>query len=127
MHLRFVWVTIFEEHTPKHVSLQWAACSYNCPTPVADDYAKEPSVMPAHLQLTLLNVPPALDAQAVLPRPQHVILNHVYCQRGQVGIAWCHDECKCIRNGGLSLILDLHTPVLLNTARSPKQEFVLFL
>ncbi len=40
--------------------------------------------MPAHLQLTLLNVPPALDAQAVLPRPQHVILNHVYCQRGQV-------------------------------------------
>ncbi|GLI62271.1 hypothetical protein VaNZ11_004878 [Volvox africanus] len=57
--------------------------SYNCPTPVADDYAKEPPVMPAHLQLTLLNVPPALDAQAVLPRPQHVILNHVYCQRGQ--------------------------------------------
>lgn len=41
--------------------------------------------MPPHLQLTLLNVPPALDAQAVLPRPQHVILNHVYCQRGQVG------------------------------------------
>lgn len=40
--------------------------------------------MPPHLQLTLLNVPPALDAQAVLPRPQHVILNHVYCQRGQV-------------------------------------------
>lgn len=43
--------------------------------------------MPAHLQLTLLNVPPALDAQAVLPRPQHVILNHVYCQRGQVSNA----------------------------------------
>lgn len=41
--------------------------------------------MPPHLQLTLLNVPPALDAQAVLPRPQHVILNHLYCQRGQVG------------------------------------------
>ncbi|PNH10767.1 SNF1-related protein kinase regulatory subunit beta-2, partial [Tetrabaena socialis] len=58
--------------------------SYNCPNPVADDYAKEPSIMPPHLQLTLLNVPPASgDAQAVLPRPQHVILNHVYCQRGQ--------------------------------------------
>lgn len=40
--------------------------------------------MPPHLQLTLLNVPPAVDAQAVLPRPQHVILNHTYCQRGQV-------------------------------------------
>ncbi|KXZ46979.1 hypothetical protein GPECTOR_39g473 [Gonium pectorale] len=57
--------------------------SYNCPNPVADDYAKEPPVMPPHLQLTLLNVPPALDAHAALPRPQHVILNHVYCQRGQ--------------------------------------------
>mmetsp|Transcript_35251 Transcript_35251/g.78447 ORF Transcript_35251/g.78447 Transcript_35251/m.78447 type:complete len:269 (-) Transcript_35251:625-1431(-) len=57
--------------------------SYNNPTPVAEDYAKEPPMMPPHLQLTLLNVPPALDAQAVLPRPQHVILNHVYCQRGQ--------------------------------------------
>ena len=47
--------------------------------------------MPPHLQLTLLNVPPALDAQAVLPRPQHVILNHLYCQRGQVCVgrtAW---------------------------------------
>ncbi len=44
--------------------------------------------MPPHLQLTLLNVPPALDAQAVLPRPQHVILNHVYCQRGQVRSGW---------------------------------------
>ncbi|KAJ9522251.1 hypothetical protein QJQ45_008078 [Haematococcus lacustris] len=59
--------------------------SYNCPPPLAEDYAKEPPVMPPHLQLTLLNVPPALDAQAVLPRPQHVILNHLYCQgsRGQ--------------------------------------------
>lgn len=37
--------------------------------------------MPPHLQLTLLNVPPAMDATATLPRPQHVILNHLYCQR----------------------------------------------
>ncbi len=37
--------------------------------------------MPPHLQLTLLNVPPALDATAALPRPQHVVLNHLYCQR----------------------------------------------
>lgn len=40
--------------------------------------------MPPHLQLTLLNISPACDAQAVLPRPQHVILSHLYCQRGQV-------------------------------------------
>lgn len=57
--------------------------SYCCPALVAEDYAKEPPALPPHLQLTLLNVPPALDAQAVLPRPQHVILSHLYCQRGQ--------------------------------------------
>jgi len=55
--------------------------SYNQALPTAEDYAKEPPPPPAHLQLTLLNVPPALDAAASLPRPQHVILNHVYCQR----------------------------------------------
>jgi len=37
--------------------------------------------MPPHLQLTLLNVPPLADAMSSLPRPQHVILNHLYCQR----------------------------------------------
>jgi hypothetical protein len=37
--------------------------------------------MPPQLQLSLLNVPPAMDAIAALPRPQHVILNHIYLQR----------------------------------------------
>lgn len=42
--------------------------------------------MPPHLNLTLLNVPPALDPQAMLPRPWHVILNHSYIHReGEVG------------------------------------------
>jgi 5'-AMP-activated protein kinase regulatory beta subunit len=55
-----------------------------CNTPAAaEDYAKEPPAVPPHLQLTLLNVPPAADSQAMLPRPQHVILNHLYIQRGQ--------------------------------------------
>ena len=45
-------------------------CSYNMPLPTPEDYAKEPPAMPPHLQLTLLNVPPALDATASLPRPQ---------------------------------------------------------
>lgn len=36
--------------------------------------------MPPQLQLSLLNVPPAMDAIAALPRPQHVILNHIYLQ-----------------------------------------------
>jgi len=40
--------------------------------------------MPApSLQLTLLNVPSTADGAASLPRPQHVILNHIYMQRGQ--------------------------------------------
>ena len=56
-------------------------CSYGQPMPSAEDYAKEPPNMPPHLQLTLLNVPPAMDATASLPRPQHVILNHLYIQR----------------------------------------------
>jgi hypothetical protein len=57
--------------------------SYANAPPAAEDYAKEPPVMPPHLQLTLLNVPPA-DSGASLPRPQHVILGHLYLQRGQV-------------------------------------------
>lgn len=37
--------------------------------------------MPPHLQLTLLNVPAQQDGNIALPRPQHVVLNHLYCQR----------------------------------------------
>lgn len=43
--------------------------------------------MPPHLQLTLLNVPSTAESTTSLPRPQHVILNHIYVQRGQVGFA----------------------------------------
>lgn len=50
--------------------------------PTPEDYVREPPALPPHLQLTLLNVPPAMDAMASLPRPQHVILNHMYCKRG---------------------------------------------
>lgn len=54
--------------------------SYTCPAPVAEDYAKEPPIMPPQLQLTLLNVTPMIhDTQSALPRPQHVVLGHVYC------------------------------------------------
>lgn len=59
--------------------------SYNCPAPTADDTAKEPPTMPPQLQLSLLNVPPSLDPVAALPRPQHVILDHLYLQRAASG------------------------------------------
>ncbi len=55
--------------------------SYANPPAQASDFVKEPPAMPPQLQLSLLNVPPALDAIAALPRPQHVVLNHLYLQR----------------------------------------------
>ncbi|GAB4817836.1 hypothetical protein N2152v2_004882 [Parachlorella kessleri] len=55
--------------------------SYDNPHPASEDFIKEPPIMPPQLQLSLLNVPPAMDAIAALPRPQHVILNHIYLQR----------------------------------------------
>ena len=66
--------------------LRGCPCSYNNPRQVAEDFAKDPPAMPPHLQLTLLNVPPVMDATASLPRPQHVILNHLYCQRNSRSI-----------------------------------------
>ena len=52
--------------------------SYNNALFTADDFAKEPPACPPHLHLTLLNVPQIPDAPNLLPRPQHVVLNHVY-------------------------------------------------
>jgi 5'-AMP-activated protein kinase, regulatory beta subunit len=83
---------------PLHTSLDPGVvvcpCSYNNPEALADDCAKDPPIMPPHLQLTLLNVPPAMDHQAALPRPQHVILNHLYSQRGQVRDQQPSDNCS---------------------------------
>ena len=64
---------------PQPVALP--ACSYNRAMPMPEDYAKEPPGVPPHLQLTLLNVPAAPESASALPRPQHVVLNHLYCQR----------------------------------------------
>ena len=52
--------------------------SYNCALFTADDFAKEPPACPPHLNLTLLNMPQIPDAPNLLPRPQHVVLNHMY-------------------------------------------------
>lgn len=65
-------------HQPPHA--RPVPRSYACPPPVTEDFLKEPPLMPPQLQLSLLNVPPAMDAIAALPRPQHVILNHIYLQ-----------------------------------------------
>jgi len=59
--------------------------SYNRPAPTQEDFAKDAPQMPPHLHLTLLNVPPALDPTTSLPRPQHVILQHLYTMRHAMG------------------------------------------
>lgn len=52
----------------------------------AEDYSKEPPVVPPHLHMTLLNLPAVNpDIPSPLPRPQHVILNHLYMQKGKSG------------------------------------------
>jgi len=56
--------------------------SYNRELPSSEDFAKDAPALPPHLQLTLLNMPTASDPNACLPRPQHVILNHMYYKRG---------------------------------------------
>mmetsp|Transcript_1205 Transcript_1205/g.3514 ORF Transcript_1205/g.3514 Transcript_1205/m.3514 type:complete len:267 (+) Transcript_1205:887-1687(+) len=55
--------------------------SYNCPFAERTDFQKDPPIMPPQLALTLLNVPQATqDGPTCLPRPQHVVLNHLYAQ-----------------------------------------------
>jgi 5'-AMP-activated protein kinase regulatory beta subunit len=59
--------------------------SYDCPPALPDDFAKEPPAAPPQLHLTLLAVQPLPDAPSILPRPQHVVLNHVYSDRQRTG------------------------------------------
>ncbi|KAG9443559.1 hypothetical protein H6P81_014899 [Aristolochia fimbriata] len=61
--------------------------SYNNLPLGSDDYGKEPPLVPPHLNFTLLNVPSFVDGPAPLSRPPHVLLNHLYVQRGKSGQA----------------------------------------
>ncbi|XP_024022265.1 SNF1-related protein kinase regulatory subunit beta-2 [Morus notabilis] len=50
----------------------------------SEDFAKEPPLVPPHLQMTLLNVPATyLEIPPPSSRPQHVVLNHLYMQKGK--------------------------------------------
>ncbi|KAL3521813.1 hypothetical protein ACH5RR_014647 [Cinchona calisaya] len=56
--------------------------SYNNLQLVAEDFAKEPPLVPPHLHMTLLNVPSAhMEIPPPFSRPQHVVLNHLYMQK----------------------------------------------
>ncbi|XP_010939227.1 SNF1-related protein kinase regulatory subunit beta-2 isoform X1 [Elaeis guineensis] len=51
----------------------------------SEDFAKEPPSVPPHLYLTLLNKPANMDSPFSLSRPPHVMLNHLYIQKGKSG------------------------------------------
>jgi 5'-AMP-activated protein kinase, regulatory beta subunit len=48
-----------------------------------EDFSKEPPAVPPQLKLTLLNMPPIPFAPNLLPRPQHVVLNHAYVDQSK--------------------------------------------
>ncbi|XP_042480054.1 SNF1-related protein kinase regulatory subunit beta-3 [Macadamia integrifolia] len=54
--------------------------SYNNPYPGNEDEARDPPLVPPHLQQTLLSFPAGRDTSASLPSPQNVILNHLYIE-----------------------------------------------
>ncbi|CAI9783989.1 unnamed protein product [Fraxinus pennsylvanica] len=56
--------------------------SYNNSQLVAEDYAKEPAMVPPHLQSTLINAPSShMEIPRPYSRPQHVVLNHLYMHK----------------------------------------------
>ncbi|XP_071725154.1 SNF1-related protein kinase regulatory subunit beta-2-like [Rutidosis leptorrhynchoides] len=58
--------------------------SYSNLQPGSEDFAKEPPLVPPHLQMTLLNVPASyMEIPPPFSRPPHVVLNHLYMQKGK--------------------------------------------
>lgn len=53
--------------------------SYAQTYPVDEDFAKEPPSVPPHLQLTVLGAPKPDEA---FVKPQHVVLNHLFIEKG---------------------------------------------
>ncbi|KAJ4827121.1 SNF1- protein kinase regulatory subunit beta-3 [Turnera subulata] len=69
--------------------------SYNNVHPGNEDDARDPPVVPPHLQHTLLSYPASADASDSIPLPQHVILNHLYIEnreapRSVVALGFSH-------------------------------------
>eukprot|EP00250_Pteridium_aquilinum_P004922 c15099_g1_i1 orf=263-1135(+) len=57
--------------------------SYNSLLPSTEDFSKEPPTVPPQLHLTLLDVHDNIDPPGSLLRPQHVVLNHLYVEKGR--------------------------------------------
>ncbi|KAF8403104.1 hypothetical protein HHK36_011198 [Tetracentron sinense] len=54
--------------------------SYNNPFPGNEDEARDPPMVPPHLQHTLLSYPASRDTSGTLPVLKNVILNHLYIE-----------------------------------------------
>ncbi|CAL0304065.1 unnamed protein product [Lupinus luteus] len=54
--------------------------SYNNVYTGNEDQARDPPIVPLHLQHTLLSYPANSDDSGSLPLPQNVILNHLYIE-----------------------------------------------
>lgn len=69
--------------------------SYNNVYPGNEDEARDPPMVPAHLQHSLLGYPASIDSSVTLPSPQNVILNHLYIEnreppRSVVALGFTH-------------------------------------
>ncbi|GAB2285072.1 SNF1- protein kinase regulatory subunit beta-3 [Dionaea muscipula] len=69
--------------------------SYNNPYPGTEDEAREPPVVPLHLQHTLVSCPASRDTAGTFPLPQSVVLNHLYIEnrdapRSVVALGFTH-------------------------------------
>lgn len=56
--------------------------SYNQDFPRDEDFAKEPVVVPSQLHLTVLGAENSVESSVSSPRPQHVVLNHLFIEKG---------------------------------------------
>lgn len=81
--------------------------SYNNLQLSSEDFAKEPPLVPPHLQMTLLKAPSSsMEIPPPLSRPQHVVLNHLYMQKGKSGTA-------CVALGSTHRFLSKYVTVVL--------------
>lgn len=69
--------------------------SYNNVYPGNEDEARDPPLVPPHLQHTLLSYPASMDTTGTIPSPDNVILNHLYIEnreapRSVVALGFTH-------------------------------------
>lgn len=56
--------------------------TYSQAFPTEEDYAKEPHIVPSQLHLTVLDMENQVQDEAPSSKPQHVVLNHLFIEKG---------------------------------------------